>query len=136
MIRTKVLGVPLEASVGRFRRLFGSSRAVYGRLEFRKDGLFLCPYRIEQLLTGVRPRYLAMWDEVLAVDVDDSFGGSAGLILLRRDRSRQFVSGVKQALCEKALRDIAFEPHERASWPGHRLFTRPPADPDWSLLND
>ncbi|HZP14790.1 MAG TPA: hypothetical protein VFA96_03125 [Nocardioides sp.] len=133
-IRTKTLGFPVQVTGGRIRRFFGRQRNVFGRLEFREEGLFFDPYRIEQLLSGVRPQFLAKWEDIAAVDLDDSFGGDC-LTLLRTDRSRQVVGGVNKHLSEDALRKLAFEPHERPSWPGHRLFTRPPAEPDWSLLD-
>ena len=132
-IRTKTLGFPVKVSGGRIRRFFGRQRNFFGQLEFREQGLFFAPYRIEQVLSGVSPQFLTTWDEVVAVDLDDSFGGAC-LALLRTDRSRQVVGGVNKHLSEDALRKLGFEPHERPSWPGHRLFTRPPAEPDWSLL--
>ena len=132
-IRTKTLGFPVQVSGGRIRRILGRQRNFFGRLEFREEGLFFAPYRIERVLSGVSPQFLAKWDDVVAVDLNDSFGGAC-LTLLRRDGNHQVVGGVNKHLSEDALRRLAFEPHERPSWPGHRLFTRPPDKPDWSLL--
>jgi hypothetical protein len=132
-IRTKTLRFPVRVSGGRIRRIFGRQRNFFGRLEFREEGLYFVPYRLERVLSGVNPQFLAKWDDVVAVDLDDSLRGAC-LTLLRSDMSHQVVGGVNKHLSENALRRLDFEPHERPSWPGHRLFTRPPAEPDWSLL--
>jgi hypothetical protein len=117
------------------RRFLGRSRNFFGRLEFREQGLFFEPYRVEQVISGVSPQYLANWDDVVAVDLDGGFGGSACLSLLWSDRTRVTVGGVNRRLAEDALLKVAFQPHERPSWPGHRLFTRSPTEPDWSLMD-
>jgi hypothetical protein len=130
------MGVSLQGGGGRLRGAIRRNARIDGRLEFRADGLFFVPYRIEQFLTAVAPQYLASWEDLAAIDLNRSFGSSAWLSLLRRDRQQQGVGGVNGALCEAALTSLGFDGHQQASWPGHKLYTRPPDTPDWTLLGD
>ena len=134
-VRSNVVGTSLEGVGGPVRRHFRKTgNNIYGHLEFLEDGLFFAPYRLETLAIGVTPQFLATWDDVAALDLEAMFGTGASLTVFHLDRTRKLIGGVNRHRCEEALTSLAFEPHERPSWPNHRLFTRPPSDPDWSLL--